>query len=282
MASLQPTTTRFRENDTFRENGDWTSARSPCLRNAVFRTLYNRMYPDRPRLAPIDLSVSARSIYDVALEIVGGSPNPTSVISCINGQVIYPTIFETEVPMTDGFLQLCCFPGRILWEGNTYDRIQSRGDFRSIDDRDTLSPEDVIPLDNAIPRDLNLQMQCAKLQWGITVEDECLQVALHLHYPGCTITQTYDPWCIITAHAAIYITTDCTHELSDCYQPFLSILGRVVNLSLLPRAPGIQRWNVIPRDLHYRAWLYSANQIKETQLVLLRPCMSQAKRQFFT
>jgi hypothetical protein len=190
-------------------------------------------------------------VYDVALEIIGGSQHQ-SIISCINGQVICPTVLETEVPMTDGFLHLYCFPGHVLWEGNIFDRIQSRDDFRSVDSRDVIAPGDVIPLDSAIPEDLNLEN--AELQRVVTVDDECLQVASRLHYLGCTITQTCNQWCIITAHASIFRTI-CRHEWSDCYRPFLALLSRVVHLSLLPRAPGIQQWNVAPRELHYRDWL---------------------------
>lgn len=68
------------------------------------------------------LSCSAISIFKHAAKLMGHQKiRDSTIVSSKSGQVLYPSFFEATDFMTEGFMQLCAFPGKLNKDGMNFD-----------------------------------------------------------------------------------------------------------------------------------------------------------------
>ena len=87
-----------------------------------------------------------------------------TLISCKNGQVLYPQFIENTTLLTQiPYLQLCAFPGQLIWDGMSFDRFDlnirsdvNPADYSSDGESDGLENDES---DVETPRDMNIDIE---------------------------------------------------------------------------------------------------------------------------
>lgn len=195
------------------------------LKQVVGQKLFELIYPERTQnFSPFRATV--RSICSVALEVIGYQDRDLPAICSINGQVVYPTIFESQ-SLCDGFLQLTCLPGRLIWNGLAYDRVQTV----CCDYYEVISPSitRLSHLSHPISEELQIQVRNAQVEWGVTELDGALKIVLYLRFSKMKMERAFHPWDLLVAIARCYITVECVHGFNDDV-PADSSFGRVEHL----------------------------------------------------
>ncbi len=141
------------------------------------------------------------------------------IVSSSKGQVIYPMMFDTRHIEKQGYLKLCCLPGVLKHQGETYDVVLS-GNIRKNFDWDPVAstqpvswPLNLVASTQPVSRPLNL---CGDLSssWLISVLDNReLWAALLLHYKANDhVWVESNPWWLLHSPKNVLLADGCPHD----------------------------------------------------------------------
>lgn len=145
-----------------------------------------------------------------ALELVGHdigeASNSSWVLSSFKGQAVYPAIFEGYNIQRNQYLALTWFPGRLMYQGDTYSLALARSDVVDIHGLD--SPVDKTP----VTRPCNL-FPTYSVIWNLEKFDSYLTVSLGLSSKtGQLAPLSYAPSEVFESLSKSLLLESCPHD----------------------------------------------------------------------
>lgn len=146
------------------------------------------------------------TILTSTLDLVGHErlvEGQTWVMSCYQGQAVWPVIYENLSITKSGFLRLFWLRGNLQYRGDTYHRVVGPKD--TFDGAQKPRREAVSEVCNLFPG--------IRLSWSVTGYDELLEVSLTVKDPSGTFSSTTScPTIVIASLSEAILLESCSHS----------------------------------------------------------------------